>query len=101
MTTDDIKRRFEYAARIGKFRVEEWLTPALSGDGLRVVATMTIGGKLYGMGFRWSGEKAGDLADRCLALCWTMSKLPDMVARGKAPLWHRQSEDMPLVGAFG
>lgn len=98
MTTDDIKRRFEYAARLGNYRVEEWLVPALNGEGLRVAATMTIKGALMGLGFKWDGEKVKDLADRCMALDYGMSKLPELAAQGKAPLWHRQEE--PLFGVL-
>lgn len=98
MTTDDIKRRFEYAARLGKYHVEEWLVPSASG-GLRVAATMMVKGNLCGFGLRWDGDKIGDLADRCMALDYAMARIPAWVEQGKVPLWHRQEGDVwPIHG---
>lgn len=98
MTTDDIKLRFEYAARIGKYRVQEWLQPALNGEGLRVVATTMIKGVTYGYGFKWNGERVNDLANRCMALDYGMSKVPDLVEQGKGPLWAVHDE--PQFGVW-
>jgi len=94
ITTKDLHRRLEAAARIGGYQVEEWLKPGLNGQGMRVACTMFLGGRKHGLGFKWDGESMGELANRCVALDYAMSKLPEMVAKGKSALWGEQPQFM-------
>lgn len=94
ITTKDLHRRLEAAARIGGYQVEEWLRPGLNGQGMRVACTMFLGGQKHGLGFRWSGDNISDLADRCTALSWAMTKIPEQVAKGKSALWGSQPQFM-------
>ena len=67
-TTDDARRAFERHANRGGYHVEEWLVPGHNGVGLRVAATMMVGGQKQGLGFKWDGEDLNVLAQRCMAL---------------------------------
>lgn len=86
-TTAEVKARLEYCAKQGGYRIEEWLKPGLNGNGLRVACTMMIGGQRHGLGFKWDGERVGELVTRCMALDYAMQKLPEQVAKGKVAPW--------------
>jgi hypothetical protein len=94
ITTKDLHRRLEAAARLGGYSVEEWLKPGLNGQGMRVACTMFLGGQKHGLGFKWDGVSMEDLANRCIALDYAMSKLPEQVAKGKSALWGEQPQFM-------
>lgn len=86
--TKDVLRRFEECAKHGGYHVEEWLTPGHNGVGLRVAATMRIKGCKHGLAFKWDGVDINQLAERCMGLDYSMSKLPQMVAQGKGAPWE-------------
>jgi hypothetical protein len=86
-TTNDVKRRFEQCARQNEYQVEEWLLPSATG-GLRVAATRMFGRDKHGLGFKWDGDDLNDLVARVMALDYAMSKLPEMVKRGKGAPWR-------------
>jgi hypothetical protein len=94
ITTADLHRRLEQAAREGGYKVEEWLKPGLNGQGMRVACTMFLGGQQHGLGFKWDGESMEDPARKCVALSYSMSKLPAMVAKGKSALWGERPQFM-------
>lgn len=85
-STDDCLRRLENAGRQHGYKVEEWLTPSVT-KGVRVAATMVIAGVKHGLGFKWDGADLNVLAERCMSLDYAMSKLPEMVAKGKGAPW--------------
>lgn len=87
VSTDDVLRRFEQCACLNGYKVEEWLTPAVNGLGLRIAATMRIKGQKHGLGFKWDGDDLNELAQRVMALDYSMTKLPEMVAKGKGAPW--------------
>jgi hypothetical protein len=86
-TTAEVKSRLEYEAAAHGYKVQEWLKPGLNGNGLRVACTMMIGGQQHGLAFKWSGEKIGELVTRCIALDYSMQKLPAAVKAGKVAPW--------------
>lgn len=66
----------EQMARDHRYKVEEWLAPREAG-GLKVVASMKIGGKRVTRGFAWDGESINHLATLCMALDVAMQGLPE------------------------
>lgn len=88
ISTNDVLLRFEQCAKANGYQVNEWLTPAVNGIGLRVSATMKIKGRQHGLGFKWDGDDINQLAQRVMALDYSMAKLPEMVAKGKNAFWE-------------
>ena len=85
--TDEVRARFEQAAKAEGYHVREWLQSD-DHDGLRVAATMKIKGRTHGLGFRWDGSDINVLATRCMSLDLAMQALPAAVTAGKNALWE-------------